>query len=141
MATRSSTVTGLGAAVSATCRLPGGVELRQLSQPEIAVRELGVWNRQVRLAHAALAPPHDVQVQRAGTPPQSGVALAAALRFDHLQVAEQRARLERGLEQDHLVQEGSLAYGAERRRLFDARCRDEETAPLGPIRQGAFLNQ
>src|SRR5437764_13151436 len=105
---RSYTVTGLGAGASATGRLPGGVELRHFPLPEIAMRELRVRDRQVRLAHAALAPADDVQVQGAGPPAHARLALAAALRLDRVQVPQQIARRGRGLEPHHRVPERAL---------------------------------
>src|SRR5947207_8370555 len=90
---RSCIVTGLGS--SAT----GGrlaVELGDLPQPEVAVLELGVWNGELRFAHGAVAVPHDVEVERARTPPHR--PHAAPLRFNRVQLREQLARLERCLE-------------------------------------------
>src|SRR5256885_8503271 len=77
-----------------------------------------MWNRELRCAHGAVAVPHDVQIERPRTPPHR--PHAAALRFDAIQLPEQLARLERRLEQDHLVQVRSLRYGAEGRRLLDS---------------------
>ena len=42
-----------------------GLQLRQLSQPEVAVGQLGMGNDKVGLGHAPLAVAHDVQVERA----------------------------------------------------------------------------
>src|SRR6266516_1606663 len=95
------------------------LQLRHLAAPEVAVGELGMGHRQPRLGHHAIAVADDVQVQGAGPPALA--ALPAALPFDLQERAQQLARLERRLQQHHLVEEGSLPNRPERRRLLDPR--------------------
>src|SRR5438309_1565884 len=97
-----------------------------------------MWNRELRRAHGAVAVPHDVQIERPRTPPHR--PHAAALRFDAMQLPEQLARLERRLEQDHLVQVRSLRYGAEGRRLLDSG-NAEQTRPGKPGQPGACVRE
>src|SRR2546428_9399333 len=59
-------VTGLGSsAMGHRQRL----ELGDLPEPEVAMRQLGVRDGELGRAHGAVAEPHDVEVQRAGPPP------------------------------------------------------------------------
>src|SRR5437764_839269 len=132
---RSCIVTGLGS--SAT----GGrlaVELGDLPQPEVAARQLGMRDRELRFTHGAVAVAYDVQVERARTPPHR--PHAAPLRFNRVQLREQLARLERRLEQDHLVQVRPLQHRAERRRLLD-RGRAQQPSPGKPGQPGAGVHQ
>src|SRR5213593_3814760 len=68
------------------------VQLRDLAEPEGAVRQLGVGDRERGVAHGALAEAHDVQVQGAGAP--SHPALAPALGLNGVEVREQLDGLE-----------------------------------------------
>src|SRR2546428_2346663 len=111
MATSSRVVTGYGSSAM--------VELRQLALPEGAVRKLGVRDQERGLTHHAIAEPHDVQVQGARSPADPRLALAAALRFDRVKVDEQLGGLERGFEQDHLVEVCPLRHRSEGVGLLD----------------------
>src|SRR6266516_1783539 len=111
MATSSMVVTGLGSSAI--------VELRQLALPEGAVRKLGVRDHEGRLTQHTIAETHDVQVQGPRSPTNPRLALAAALRFDRVEVDEQLGGLERGFEQDHLVEVCPLRHGSEGVRLLD----------------------
>src|SRR5947207_4598791 len=99
----SSTVTGLGDGASATGGLPGGVELRHFPLPEIAVRELRVRDRKVRLVHPALAPADDVQVKRARLQAHARLALAPAIYLDRVLFAQQAEMRECGLETNQSI--------------------------------------
>src|SRR5690242_11146831 len=110
--TSSCTVTGFRSSATGGLRPRGsgvgGVELGQFPLPEVALREAGMRNGQLRLPHGAVAVPDDIQVERAGAPPDT--PLSPALGFDSMEVIEQRRRLECRLEQDHLVQVGALRH-------------------------------
>src|SRR4029077_18171037 len=103
----------------------GRVELSQFSLPEVALREAGMRNGQLRLPHDAVAVPDDIQVERARTPPDT--PFSPALGFDGMEVIEQRRRLECRLEQDHLVQVGALRHRPEGGGLLDAGCLEQAT--------------
>src|SRR3989441_10854816 len=107
-----------------------GVELRDLAAPEVAVRELGVRNDELRVAQLAVAEAHNVEIESPRSPayPPLPLPLPASLLLDRAQLAEQFGRRERGLEQHHLVQVWSLRHGSERRRLFDAGGGDDARA-------------
>src|SRR5712671_5498548 len=87
MARSSWVVTGLASlAMGRRARRPSGIELRQLALPEGAVRKLRVRDHERRLVDYPITEAHDVQVQ--GPPPPANSALAAALRFDRMEVDE-----------------------------------------------------
>src|SRR2546421_8557541 len=111
MARRSWVVTDLGSSA---------IELRQLALPEGPVRKLGVWDHERGLAHRPIAEADDIQVQRPRSPANARAPLAAALRFDGVEVNEQLGGLEGGFEQDHLVQVCPLWHRSEGGRLLDA---------------------
>ena len=60
--------------------------------------------------------------------PQCSVRTRPRASFDRLAGREQRPRLERGLQQDHLVEVGRLVHPAERRGLFDRGRGDQPSA-------------
>src|SRR5436309_13642112 len=95
MARRSWVVTGLGSSA---------IDLRQLGLPEGPVRRLGVRDHERALAHRSIAEADDIQVQRPRSTANARAPVAAALRLDGVEVNEQLGGLERGFEQDHLVQ-------------------------------------
>src|SRR2546427_3843774 len=101
MARSSWVVTGLvSSAIGSRPRRQRGVELRQLPQPEGAVRKLGMWQYEVRLTQHPIAEAHDVQVQSPRSPADPRPALAAPLRFDRVQLDEKVGGLEGGLEEE-----------------------------------------
>src|SRR3989449_430202 len=121
MARRSWVVTDLvSSAIGSRARRGRGVELRQLALPEGPVRKLGVWDHERGLAHRSIAEADDIQVQRPRSPANARAPLAAALRFDGVEVNEQLGGLEGGFEQDHLVQVCPLWHRSEGGRLLDA---------------------
>src|SRR6476469_4191919 len=95
MAGRSSTVSGRASAFM-------GLELRQLSLPEVAVGQLGMGNDKVGLRHAPLAEADDVQVEGARPPVLRPDAPLDAL--DGLACPEKRPGVQAGLEQHHLIE-------------------------------------
>src|SRR5215471_312301 len=117
---RSSVVTGLGASDM------GGrqrVELHDLALPEITVRQLGMRYGELRRRNRTVAEADDIQVQR--TRPPAFSALPPRLHFDRAALLQQLARLERRHQQYHLIEEGPLLDGPERRRFLDARGGDK----------------
>src|SRR5437879_2996766 len=121
MARSSWVVTGLvSSAIGSRPRRQRGVELRQLPQPEGAVRKLGMWQYEVRLTQHPIAEAHDVQVQSPRSPADPRPALAAPLRFDRVQLDEKVGGLEGGLEEDHLVEVGPLRHRPEGGGFLDA---------------------
>src|SRR6476661_9016104 len=95
MAARSSTVSGRASAFM-------GLELRQLSLPEITVGQLGMGNDKVGLGDAPPAEADDVHVEGARAPALRSHAALGPL--DGLAGLEQRPRLESGLDQHHLIE-------------------------------------
>src|SRR2546425_12738542 len=86
-------VTGLGAsAMGHRQRL----ELGDLPEPEVAMRQLGVRESELRRVHNAVAEPYDVDVQGAGPPPHP--PFPAPLGLDGPTLPQQLGRLEPGLE-------------------------------------------
>src|SRR5690242_14189361 len=127
MAMSSRVVTDFGSsAIGRRARDRGSVELGKLALPERAIGELGVWNGQAGVVRHPVAKPHDVEIQGARSPAYA--PLAPALRLDSVQVVEQRPGLERRLEQDHLIEVGSLGDGAEGGGLLDGGFLDESRA-------------
>src|SRR2546426_10320075 len=111
----------LSSAMGSRARRGSGLELRQLALPKRAVRKLGVRDHELGLAHHPIAEADDVQVQGPRPPANPRPALATALRFDCVQLDEQRGRLESGLEQHHLIEIGTLRHRTEGGGLLDAR--------------------
>src|SRR2546422_11184627 len=97
-----------------------GIELRQLALPEGPVRKLGVRDDERGLAHHPIPEADDIQVQRPRSPANARAPVAAALRFDGVEVNEQLGGLEGGFEQDHLVQVCPLWHRSEGGSLLDA---------------------
>src|SRR3989440_734189 len=121
MASRSWVVTDLvSSAIGSRARRGRGVELRQLALPEGPVRKLGVRDDERGLAHHPIPEADDIQVQRPRSPANARAPVAAALRFDGVEVNEQLGGLEGGFEQDHLVQVCPLWHRSEGGRLLDA---------------------
>src|SRR2546430_10603685 len=99
MARRSWVVTDLvSSAIGSRARRGRGVELRQLALPEGPVRELGVRDDERGLAHHPIPEADDIQVQRPRSPANARAPVAAALRFDGVEVNEQLGGLEGGLD-------------------------------------------
>src|SRR5438445_8196078 len=111
MATSSTTVTGFRSSATGRLRVGRGVQLRQLPEPEVPVRESGMRDRQLRLSHDPVTIADDVQVEGARAPPDA--ALPAPLRLDGMQVIEQHLGLHAGLEEAQLVPVGYLWLGPE----------------------------
>src|ERR1700752_4730853 len=82
--------------------LAPAIQLGDFALPEIAIRQLGVWNHQVRLPHDARSVAYDVEIQGPGAPPLA--ALPAALRFYLPAPRQQIRRAETRFEQHHLIQ-------------------------------------
>src|SRR5438445_751597 len=121
MARRWWVVTDLvSSAIGSRARRGRGVELRQLPLPEGPVRKLGVRDDERGLAHHPIPEADDIQVQRPRSPANARAPVAAALRFDGVEVNEQLGGLEGGFEQDHLVQVCPLWHRSEGGRLLDA---------------------
>src|SRR6266540_3401307 len=132
MARSAWVVTGfVSSGIGSRARRTSGVELRQLALAEGAVRRLGVRDYEVRLTHHPIAEAYDVQVQGARSPANPRPALAAALRFNRVQVDEQLGGLERGLEQDHLVEIRPLRHRSEGGGLLDAGLLEQARARHG----------
>src|SRR5258707_2611296 len=91
-------------------------QLGDFALPEIAVRKLGVRNRQVRLPHRFLAEAHDIEVEGPRSP---GLAtFATTLGLDRPTVSQELGRLQARFEQNHLVQIRRLRNPAQRLILF-----------------------
>src|SRR6266481_2652946 len=103
-------------------------QLGDFAPPEIAVPKLRVRNRQVRLADRLVPIANDIEVERPRSPALA--SFSAPLRLDATAVFEERRRLQRSFEQDHLVQIRRLRNRPppERCRLLDTRRRDETSA-------------
>src|SRR5688500_10322884 len=83
-----------------------GTQFCQLSTPEVAIGQLGMRNDKVFLVYVPVAEAHDVEVQRPGPPAlRPGAPL---LSLDGLAPLQKRARLQRGIEQHHLIKVGRL---------------------------------
>src|SRR6185436_13212494 len=78
------------------------IQLGDFALPEIAVRQLGMWNRQIGFPHDARSVAYDVDIQGARSPPLA--ALPAPLRFYRPALRQQVRRAETRFEQHHLVQ-------------------------------------
>src|SRR5437899_258840 len=99
------------------------LELGDFAAPEVAVRQLGMRNRQIRLLHGALAVPHDIEVQ--GARPPALAPLTPSLRLDRATLPQQLVRSESRFDQHHLIQVGILRYRSDGRGLFHLRYRDD----------------
>src|SRR3989442_8058678 len=77
-------------------------QLGNFAPPEIAVRQLRVRNRQVRLADRLVPIPHDIEVERPRSPALA--SFSAPLRLDAAAGFPPRRGLPCGFEQNHLVQ-------------------------------------
>jgi hypothetical protein len=113
-------------------------QLGDFAPPEIAVGQLRVRNRQVRLSHRHVAVPHDIEVEGPRSPPRA--AFSAPLDFDAATMLEERRRLQGSFEQNHLIQIWRLRNRSEGRRLLDSGSRDQSGAgeraePCARIRQ------
>src|SRR6266508_3688958 len=98
-------------------------QLGDFALPEIAVRKLGVRNRQVRLPHHLVAVAHDIEVEGPRSPALA--TFPSPLRFDVPAMYQERSRRQRGFEQNHLVQIRRLRNRPERLCLFDSRGGDQ----------------
>src|SRR5262245_9464136 len=123
---RSRVVTGFGASDMGGRQ---GVELYDLTLPEIAVRQLGVRHGELRGGDDAIAKTDDVEIEGARAPALA--ALAPRFDLDRAAVLQQLERLERGHEQDHLIEVGPLRHRSQRCGLFDARRGDEVRVTQG----------
>ena len=121
----------VSSAIGSRARRGSGLELRQLALPKGAVRKLGVRDHELGLAHHPIAEADDVQVQGPRSPANPRPALATALRFDCVQLDEQRGGLEGGLEQHHLVEIGPLRHRSEGGGLLDAGLLEHAAARQG----------
>ena len=113
-------------------------QLGDFTLPEIAVRKLGVRNRQVWLPHHLLAVAHDIEVEGPRSPALA--TFPSPLRFDAPAMDQERSRRQRSFEQNHLVQVRRLRNRPERLCLFDPRGGDQartgkRAEPCACIRQ------
>src|SRR5713101_1272040 len=72
-------------------------ELGDLTEPEVAMRKLGVWEGELKGAHRTVAEPYDVEVQGAGPP--AHVPLPASLGFHRPALPQQLGSREPGFEE------------------------------------------
>src|SRR3954464_14796237 len=117
MASRSLTVSGRASAFM-------GVEFGQLSEPEVAVGQLGMRNDKVVLGQLLVAEPNDVEIERASAPALGAEATLLAL--DCLEGGQQCTWLQRSLQHHHLIEIGWLVHAGQwgglcNRRLGDQR--------------------
>src|SRR6185503_4339225 len=99
------------------------IQLGDFALPEIAVGQLGMWNRQIRFSHDARYIAYDVEIQRARSPALA--AFSTPLRLDRPAICQELGRAETRFEQHHLVQIRRLRNRTQRRRLVDSRRRDQ----------------
>jgi len=92
-------------------------QLFQLAFPEIAIRKLGVRNRQSIIDEFFSFDHHDVEIQSAGTPLHDSNSPRCA--FDSLKCAEKLSWSEIRFDGDHLVQIRALWYRSEWLGLFN----------------------
>src|SRR5215510_14663438 len=88
------------------------LELGDFAPPEVAVGQLRMRNGQMGLLHGTRTISHNIEIQRAWSPPLA--ALPASLGLDGSALREQRVGAQRGLEQHHLIQVRPLRHGTER---------------------------
>src|SRR5258708_33037979 len=95
-------------------------QLGDFALPEIAVLELRVRNREVLTPHGPSTEADDIEIERPWSPalPLPRAALSPPLRLDRPAFRQQRRGLERGLEENHLVQIRRLCSPADRRPLL-----------------------
>src|ERR1700686_3515821 len=85
---KSRTVTGRCSDLGlSNARAP---QCRQLSQPEVAIRQFGMRHRESRLADALLLEQNNVEIKRARSPARN--ADAPGVGFDSLELGEQILR-------------------------------------------------
>src|SRR5205809_3915956 len=94
-------------------------QLGDFALPEIAVRKLGVRNRQVRFPHQLVAVAHDIEVEGPRSPALA--TFPSPLGFDAPAMCQERSRRQCGFEQNHLVQIWRLRNRSDGRRLLDSR--------------------
>src|SRR5712691_976434 len=96
-------------------------QLGDFALPEIAVLELRMRNREVLTPHGPGTEADDIEIERPRSPtlPCPSAALSPPLRLDRPAFRQQRLGLERGLEENHLVQIRRLRNRPERRRFLD----------------------
>src|SRR5258705_2917497 len=87
-------------------------QLGDFALPEIAVRKLGVRNRQVRLPHRLVAEAYDIEVEGPRSPALA--TFATTLGLDRPTVSQELGRLQARFEQNHLVQIRRLRNLAQR---------------------------
>src|SRR5881396_2653739 len=83
-------------------------QLRDLAPPELAIGELRMRNRQVRLSDSLVSVTHDVEVE--GPRPPALAPFPASFRLDRQTPREQLRRRQGRLEQHHLIQERRLRH-------------------------------
>jgi len=98
-------------------------QLGDFALPEIAVRKLGMRNRQVRLPHLLVAEADDIEVEGPRSPALA--TFATTLGLDRPTVSQELGRLQARFEQNHLVQIRRLRNRPERRCLLDLRGSDQ----------------
>src|SRR5258707_12476918 len=113
-------------------------QLGDFALPEIAVRKLGVRNRQVRLPHRLVAEAYDIEVEGPRSPALA--TFATTLGLDRPTVSQELGRLQARFEQNHLVQIRRLRNRPARRFLPDLPGSDqartaEPPNPVAGIRQ------
>src|SRR3982751_4467292 len=123
---KSRTVTGRSArravdapAAESLLSKLGSPQLRELSDPESAIRQLRVRDGELRILHTLILEQHDVEIERA-RPPACG-AHPSGGKLDLLERGEQILRRQLRFDRDHLIEKGSLCYRANRLGLLGIR--------------------
>src|ERR1700694_2152533 len=89
----------------------------QLGEPEIALGQFRVRDGESLFVDALMLEEHDVEVQCARSP--ACAAHTPGLRFNPVQLRQQLAWRQLGLDGNHLIEKWALRDGADRRGLLD----------------------
>src|SRR2546423_8674195 len=112
---KSRTVIGrFSRALLVNARAPQG---RQLGEPKIPPRQFRMRDGESFFVNALVLEQHDVEVQRAWS--ATSAPHTPRLRFYPVQLREQVAWRQLGLDGNHLIEKWSLRDGADRRGLLD----------------------
>src|ERR1700694_2758283 len=91
-------------------------ESRELPQPEVPVRKLGMRYGESWLLDALGLEQDDIEVKSAGSPAR--IAHTPGVSFDPLQLHEEVLRRKLGFYRDHLIEKWSLSHRSNRSGLF-----------------------